>query len=186
MQKLSSISLLGYCLIFLLILIPLSSFIYSPQKIISQIPTGIMMDFFLYMNHKLEFKPWNDNNMYNKDIENTLVRDSEYKIDRMIVQNVEKDTELKQLLEEISMLEKLPYTNNKISDWENRVLELLEKGMGKDSDCYKQFHGQTQQGFWWRPNVDPRMIIVSQELYQQEYTDHLNLYKKILQLCLET
>jgi hypothetical protein len=104
---------------------------------------------------------------------------------------MEKDSELKQLLEEIPMLEKLQYKDNaileynKILEWENKVLEILEREMGIDSDCYKDFSDLTKQGFW-RPNADRddrRAIIATDEIYQQDYTNHLRSYKEILQRC---
>jgi hypothetical protein len=155
-----------------------NSSIYIPYNSLAESSDDSDKDFLLYENYDFGIKVEYSTN-WQKD-------SSKDKIDELIIiQSIAKDTELKELLEEITTLERLPYNNMKISEWESRVLKLLEAELGNDSDCYKQFLYQTQHGFWRPGTIDPRMIIVSPEFYQQEYMDQVQGYRDILQRCTE-
>lgn len=99
-------------------------------------------------------------------------------------ERIKKDSE--RLYEKISELERLPYNNTEIYEWEREVLALLETTVGNNSDCYKKFLYQTQHGFWRSGAVDRRMIMVTPELYQHEYEAQLQVSKVLLEHCMKS
>jgi hypothetical protein len=94
------------------------------------------------------------------------------------------EKELNRLLTPI-MVRRLPYTETEqLQKWENNALKVIEKRLGKDSNCYKDLYHAIQSGPP-RYGQDPRGQVITPEQYQQEMDERTKRYQDIIEMCLE-
>ena len=91
-----------------------------------------------------------------------------------------QNSNLLQLLDDLSILQDLPYTNTMIETWENNLIKLLETEYGQESLYYQKLQYIMNKGFWRPTKGDPRGNASTPYTYQKEYKDQILEYKSFI------